>query len=147
MVKTHHHFGPSGGADCLEVRRVEAKAGADYVEVKVASKFVVGRAQCAPPPLPYLLPKLSFCFAKVSREPYGVVASVVAWNYPFNMGLYKAAIAMAGGNSVVSRRASRCLCGSCAVSRRVLVRGAGKSVAGDVSGLASSRDRIDEIWV
>ena len=39
--------------------------------------------------------------ALVTREPVGVVAAVIAWNYPFYMACYKVAPALALGNSVV----------------------------------------------
>ena len=39
--------------------------------------------------------------ALVTREPMGVVAAVIAWNYPFYMACYKIAPAIALGNSVV----------------------------------------------
>ena len=39
--------------------------------------------------------------ALVTREPVGVVAAVIAWNYPFYMACYKIAPAIALGNSVV----------------------------------------------
>ena len=39
--------------------------------------------------------------ALVTREPVGVVAAVIAWNYPFYMACYKIAPALALGNSVV----------------------------------------------
>jgi len=46
-------------------------------------------------------------FTQVHREPYGVVAAIVAWNYPFQMALYKAAISLAAGNSVVMKPSSK----------------------------------------
>ena len=39
--------------------------------------------------------------ALVTREPVGVVAAVIAWNYPFYMACYKIAPAIALSNSVV----------------------------------------------
>jgi len=49
-------------------------------------------------------------YAQTIREPYGVVAAIVAWNYPFQMALYKAAIALAGGNAVVMKPSSKTPC-------------------------------------
>ncbi|MFE6848845.1 aldehyde dehydrogenase family protein [Streptomyces sp. NPDC057686] len=39
--------------------------------------------------------------ALVTREPLGVVAAVVAWNYPLGLAVWKLAPALAAGNSVV----------------------------------------------
>ncbi|CAD7923913.1 unnamed protein product [Amoebophrya sp. A120] len=46
-------------------------------------------------------------FAQCLREPYGVCAAIVAWNYPFNMALYKASILLAAGNSIVMKPSSK----------------------------------------
>ncbi len=43
--------------------------------------------------------------ALVSREPLGVVAAVVPWNYPLEMAIWKIAPALAAGNSVVLKPA------------------------------------------
>ncbi len=40
-----------------------------------------------------------------SREPYGVVAAIVPWNFPFMLGVWKVAPALAVGNSVVIKMA------------------------------------------
>ena len=45
------------------------------------------------------MPGGSFCL--VSREPYGVVAGVGAWNYPLQTCTWKAAPALAVGNTFV----------------------------------------------
>ncbi|MEV6343086.1 aldehyde dehydrogenase family protein [Actinoplanes sp. NPDC051851] len=43
--------------------------------------------------------------ALVSREPLGVVAAVVPWNYPLEMAVWKIAPALAAGNAVVLKPA------------------------------------------
>ena len=43
--------------------------------------------------------------ALVSREPLGVVAAVVPWNYPLELAIWKVAPALAAGNSVVLKPA------------------------------------------
>ncbi|MQA09019.1 MAG: aldehyde dehydrogenase family protein [Pseudonocardiaceae bacterium] len=43
--------------------------------------------------------------AMISREPLGVVAAVVPWNFPLEMGMWKMAPALAAGNSVVLKPA------------------------------------------
>jgi gamma-glutamyl-gamma-aminobutyraldehyde dehydrogenase len=45
--------------------------------------------------------------ALVSREPLGVVAAVVPWNYPLDMAAWKLAPALAAGNSVVLKPAEQ----------------------------------------
>ncbi|HYC07929.1 MAG TPA: aldehyde dehydrogenase family protein, partial [Candidatus Binatia bacterium] len=42
----------------------------------------------------------------VRREPVGVCAQIAPWNYPFWMAIWKAAPALAAGNSVVLKPAS-----------------------------------------
>lgn len=42
-----------------------------------------------------------------SREPYGVVAAIVPWNFPFMIGVWKVAPALAVGNSVVIKMAEQ----------------------------------------
>eukprot|EP00494_Astrolonche_serrata_P029431 UN29698 len=49
-------------------------------------------------------------FTYVRREPFGVVGAVVAWNYPFQMALYKVAISLAAGNAVVMKPSSKTPC-------------------------------------
>ena len=43
--------------------------------------------------------------ATITREPLGVVAAVVPWNYPLEMAIWKLAPALAAGNSVVLKPA------------------------------------------
>lgn len=45
--------------------------------------------------------------ATITREPVGVVAAVVPWNYPLMMGAWKVAPALAVGNSVILKPAEQ----------------------------------------
>lgn len=45
--------------------------------------------------------------ATITREPLGVVAAVVPWNYPLLMGSWKVAPALAAGNSVILKPAEQ----------------------------------------
>lgn len=45
--------------------------------------------------------------ATITREPLGVVATVVPWNYPLLMGSWKVAPALAAGNSVILKPAEQ----------------------------------------
>jgi gamma-glutamyl-gamma-aminobutyraldehyde dehydrogenase len=45
--------------------------------------------------------------ATVTREPLGVIAAVVPWNYPLDMAAWKLAPALAAGNSVVLKPAEQ----------------------------------------
>jgi betaine-aldehyde dehydrogenase len=45
-------------------------------------------------------------FSMVKREPVGVVASIVPWNYPLLIAMWKLAPALAAGNSLVIKPAS-----------------------------------------
>ncbi|CAD7953294.1 unnamed protein product [Amoebophrya sp. A25] len=53
------------------------------------------------------IPLADGSFAQCVREPYGPCAAIVAWNYPFNMALYKSAILLAAGNSIVMKPSSK----------------------------------------
>ncbi|MES2933401.1 MAG: aldehyde dehydrogenase, partial [Pseudomonadota bacterium] len=48
-----------------------------------------------------IAPTASNVLALISREPVGVVAAIVPWNYPMIMAAWKIAPALAAGNSVV----------------------------------------------
>ena len=52
-----------------------------------------------------IAPTGSDALALVTREPLGVVAAVVPWNYPLEMAVWKLAPALAAGNSVVLKPA------------------------------------------
>jgi gamma-glutamyl-gamma-aminobutyraldehyde dehydrogenase len=45
--------------------------------------------------------------ATISREPLGVIAAVVPWNFPLDMAIWKLAPALAAGNSVVLKPAEQ----------------------------------------
>ncbi len=45
--------------------------------------------------------------AQIVREPYGVVAAIIPWNYPLMMAVWKFAPALAAGNSVVLKPAEQ----------------------------------------
>ena len=45
--------------------------------------------------------------ATITREPVGVVAAVVPWNYPLLMAAWKVAPALAAGNSVILKPAEQ----------------------------------------
>jgi aldehyde dehydrogenase (NAD+) len=56
-------------------------------------------------PLPWVdFPYISWNF--VNREPIGVCAGIIPWNFPFMMAVWKAAPALVMGNSVVLKPAS-----------------------------------------
>ncbi|QSE88125.1 aldehyde dehydrogenase [Rhodococcus pseudokoreensis] len=50
-------------------------------------------------------PTDSTTFATITREPYGVVAAIVPWNFPLMLAAWKLAPALAVGNSVVLKPA------------------------------------------
>jgi acyl-CoA reductase-like NAD-dependent aldehyde dehydrogenase len=63
-----------------------------FAELAAAYQF-----EQAPPPLTY--PTLSA--NKIRREPIGVCAGIVPWNFPLVLGIWKIAPALAAGNSIV----------------------------------------------
>jgi len=54
-----------------------------------------------------IAPKKSNAFAMITREPVGVVAVVVPWNFPLLMASWKFAPALAAGNSVILKPAEQ----------------------------------------
>jgi gamma-glutamyl-gamma-aminobutyraldehyde dehydrogenase/4-guanidinobutyraldehyde dehydrogenase/NAD-dependent aldehyde dehydrogenase len=54
-----------------------------------------------------VVPTAQTAYATVTREPVGVVAAVVPWNYPVLMPTWKLAPALAAGNSVVLKPAEQ----------------------------------------
>jgi gamma-glutamyl-gamma-aminobutyraldehyde dehydrogenase len=52
-------------------------------------------------------PSGSEALALVTREPVGVVAAVIPWNFPLDMAIWKIAPALAAGNSVVLKPAEQ----------------------------------------
>lgn len=50
-------------------------------------------------------PTASGDLAIITREPLGVIGAVIPWNYPLEMAIWKAAPALAAGNSVVLKPA------------------------------------------
>lgn len=54
-----------------------------------------------------IAPTDSHALATITREPLGVVAAVVPWNYPLMMATWKVAPALAMGNSVVLKPAEQ----------------------------------------
>jgi betaine-aldehyde dehydrogenase len=71
----------ASGADCLEYFGGLA-AGIEGIHVDLGGSFVYTR-----------------------REPLGVIAAIGAWNYPLQIACWKAAAALAAGNSVVFKPA------------------------------------------
>ncbi len=47
------------------------------------------------------------CFVHTRREPYGVVGAIAPWNFPLVLAAWKAAPALAAGNSVVLKMAEQ----------------------------------------
>ncbi|WP_320670126.1 aldehyde dehydrogenase [Patulibacter defluvii] len=52
-------------------------------------------------------PSPSTALALVTREPLGVVAAVVPWNFPIGMAMWKIAPALAAGNSIIVKPAEQ----------------------------------------
>lgn len=52
-----------------------------------------------------IAPQKSSCLSLIVREPIGVVAAVVPWNFPLLMACWKIAPALAAGNSVILKPA------------------------------------------
>lgn len=69
------------------------------------------------------VPGLEAHFAVTVREPVGVVAAVVPFNYPVELYAHKAAAALAGGNAVIVKPPEKCPLTLLEVARLVLEAG------------------------
>jgi acyl-CoA reductase-like NAD-dependent aldehyde dehydrogenase len=91
-------------------------------------------------------------FGYVTREPMGVVAAIVPWNYPLLMPMWKLAPALASGNSVLLKPAEQSPAVSLRAAQLALEAGLPKGVfnvvtgVGEVAGraLAEHRD-VDKV--
>ncbi len=85
--------------------------------------------------------------ALVSREPLGVVAAVVPWNYPLELAIWKIAPALAAGNSVILKPAEDSPLSALRLAELVAAAGLPEGVfsvvpgAGPVVGQALGRHR------
>src|SRR5690606_23052324 len=52
-------------------------------------------------------PTGSGAIAMISREPIGVVAAVVPWNFPLDLAIWKLGPALAAGNSIIVKPAEQ----------------------------------------
>ncbi len=64
-------------------------------------------AECIDKQYDEIAPTDAHSLATVTREPLGVVAAVVPWNYPLLMASWKVAPALAAGNSVILKPAEQ----------------------------------------
>lgn len=89
--------------------------------------------------------------ASVLREPFGVTAGVVAWNYPFNMAVYKSAILLAAGNSVVLKPSEKSPVNTTRLAKIFMEAGAPKGAlnvvvgAGDVGAMLVENPGINKV--
>ncbi|MHB9149419.1 MAG: gamma-aminobutyraldehyde dehydrogenase [Thermoleophilia bacterium] len=70
----------------------------------------------------------------IRREPIGVVGSIAPWNYPYLMGAWKVAPALAAGNTVVLKPASNTPLTSIELARLALEAGIPEGVLNVVTG-------------
>lgn len=70
----------------------------------------------------------------IRREPIGVVGSIAPWNYPYLMGAWKVAPALAAGNTVVLKPASNTPLTSIELGRLALEAGIPEGVLNVVTG-------------
>ena len=77
----------------------------------------------------------SDAFHYITREPLGVVACIVPWNYPLMMAAWKIAPALAAGNSVVLKPAEQSPMSALLLARLFMEAGAPAGVLNVVNGL------------
>lgn len=79
--------------------------------------------------------------AIVTREPLGVVAAVVPWNYPLSMAAWKLGPALAAGNSVVLKPAEQSPYTALRVAELAMEAGLPEGVLNVVSGYGETAGR------
>lgn len=82
-----------------------------------------------------IAPTAGDTLAMVTREPLGVVAAVVPWNFPMLMAAWKVAPALATGNSVVLKPAERSSLSALRLAELALEAGVPPGVFNVVTGL------------
>jgi 4-(gamma-glutamylamino)butanal dehydrogenase len=82
-------------------------------------------------------PSVASVLAMVTREPVGVVAAIVPWNFPLMIGAWKLAPALAMGNSVVLKPAETASLALLRLAELALAAGLPPGVLNVVTGLGS----------
>lgn len=77
------------------------------VDVRAAARTFAWYGEAVDKVYDQLAPVPANALAMVTREPLGVVAAVVPWNFPLHMAAWKLAPALATGNSVVLKPAEQ----------------------------------------
>lgn len=77
------------------------------IDVNVVLETLEWYAECPDKLYDEVAPTASNALALITREPVGVVAAVVPWNFPMLMAVWKIAPALAAGNSVVLKPAEQ----------------------------------------
>ena len=90
-----------GGSTIRKASMMDIPVGIEHFKLLVE----LGEKMPTYEPLPWVdFPYISWNF--VNREPIGVCAGIIPWNFPFMMAVWKAAPALIMGNSVVLKPAS-----------------------------------------
>ena len=80
-------------------------------------------------------PTAANALATITREPLGVIAAVVPWNFPLDMAAWKLAPALAAGNSVVLKPAEQSPFSALRLAQLALEAGIPEGVLNVVPGL------------
>ncbi|MCF7980504.1 MAG: aldehyde dehydrogenase [Pseudomonadales bacterium] len=83
----------------------------------------------------------SDAFHYISREPLGVVAAIVPWNYPLMMAAWKIAPALAAGNTVVLKPAEQSPMSALLLARLFVEAGGPPGVLNVVNGFGEDAGR------
>lgn len=79
--------------------------------------------------------------ATITREPLGVIAAVVPWNFPLDMAAWKLAPALAAGNSVILKPAEQSPFSALRLAELALQAGVPEGVFNVVTGLGQHAGR------
>lgn len=82
-----------------------------------------------------IAPKKKNAFAMITREPIGVVAVVVPWNFPLLMAAWKFAPALAAGNSVILKPAEQASLSAIRIAELAVIAGIPEGVFNVLPGL------------
>ena len=118
--------------DCIDVGKPISAALGD---VAVAVEFIRYAASAVDKMLDEVVPTNRQSIVLNIREPVGVVAAIIPWNYPFFIAAQKIAPALAGGNSVVLKPSEMSPLSALALARLASEAGLPDGVFNVVPGL------------
>lgn len=111
------------------------------VDVPKSTKFLIWNAEAVDKIYDEVAPLAPSELAVIRREPLGVVAAVVPWNYPLLMAMWKIAPALVAGNSVILKPAEQSPLSAIRLGELALEAGLPEGVLNVVPGFGETAGR------